>query len=89
MEWIVDKKKWKPGMDKEFIETGESDWPCYPILPIKRKKDNMPMGVEEGIICSGNKTLVVLTNIFIINPNAETIKYGSVDEMLADGWMVY
>jgi len=68
--------------DKEFLNT-EDLWPCWPYLPVKKSMLNV------GIVMANNKTKVFLTNLFDRDfENCETKEYSSIDELIADGWVV-
>lgn len=77
--------------DKEMI-LSPSRWPCWPLLPLKRRtRDaNDP---ECGFICATNQASkrVFLGNIFTAKGDMKSTKfldYSDVDALLADGWQV-
>lgn len=85
------KKALGPGDDVEMINTEEL-WPHWPVLPVK-KRTNGPDSPECGVIASGNLTTVRMLNIFMgwtkeQFDNAKTYEYASVEELVADGWVV-
>lgn len=74
--------------DKEFIEN-PANWPRWPYLPVKRQgKDPWP---EPGVMIEGHPT-VFLINYYQISPEifktCKSITYASVDDLLADGWII-
>lgn len=84
------KKQLGPGDDKEMI-LSEGLWPNWPLLPVKRPSDDF---YECGLIWAGDVTTVVIANLFQLPLTPEqvgsvrTYEYGSVDDLLADGWVV-
>lgn len=85
--------------DKEMIEH-PNRWPLHPFLPVKRegwKNDNFANPQHFGVIHCDVLTIVIKTNIYMINSvghfSDEELAdkcslYDSVDDLLADGWMV-
>ena len=69
-------------------------WPHWPFLPIKRKGKNNNFGYEFALLHTSNKSKAIFGNIFRLPKTTEefeklpSIIYDSVEEMLADGWIV-
>ena len=72
-------------------------WPSWPMLPVKRAKDH---DLEPGFMVAIQGKL---TTVFLVNPwaiwagerkfkevlkNGPKKEYKSLDELLADGWVV-
>lgn len=74
---------WTPEDDIAMIKVG--DWPCFFALPLKRTMSKTP---NIGCITPDEKTVILLTSIWDFDPDAKTIKYDSVEEMVGEGWMV-
>lgn len=68
-------------------------WPNWPLLPVKRETAN---GYEVGVIAAikGQLTWVYLCNFWGLVAKSESmkdariLKYNSLDELLAAGWIV-
>jgi len=82
---------------KYYINNPSPDrWPKFPYFPIKRwVKTEFGREMEVGLIfAAGKRSVVYLMNLFMIPPNmsikkflqSERIEYGSVEELLDDGW---
>lgn len=77
--------------DVEFIKA-EEKWPNWPYLPMKRRRDGEEP--EFGSIISGSlfsirkgyfRTLPKTLPELLALP---TWEYGSIEAMLADGWLI-
>lgn len=78
--------------DRDFILEGK--YPYFPFLPVKRYKDGQRMP-EVGFIFYGEFNKVYLMNLFrfweekeVTLESLPTVRYDTVDELLADGWVV-
>ena len=78
---------------KEMI-LNPSRWPRENILPLIRSDESKDFGKELGIIFKGDLNIVRLINMHFL-PNTfyelnrvPCIVYDSIDELLADGWIV-
>ena len=91
-------KTFGPGDDAEMIRSPHV-WPAFPFLPVKRYEtkdghlDTMQCGVivvpgvkEDGGVVIYEANIVGLTIGMLMR--AEEHAYASVDEALADGWIV-
>jgi hypothetical protein len=69
-------------------------WPCYPILPLKRYRADRQGGPELGLLKANGgfgakvEPVVYLTTMFSPNADCKTLEYGSLTELLNDGWTV-
>ena len=74
--------------DKEFILNSDN-WPSWPHLPMKRGESP---NQELGVMVAGNPQTIFLINLYEINPETfktcKSIIYTSIDDLLADGWMI-
>ncbi len=84
--------------DKEMI-LDEDRWPQWPFLPMKKYTDSWP---DCQVIHAASKTTLIKVNLYNLPPtildcfmfNLEELNqlpkqtYSSIDEMLADGWIV-
>ncbi len=77
---------WKSQDDIDMIKT--NNWPCEFALAMKRPNNTSFLGYEHGCIAPMERTVILKTSIFDFNPFAKRIEYGSVEEMVTDGWMV-
>lgn len=84
-------KRLGPGDDLEMIWT-PSEWPLYPILPVKNWSKVCPLtGMKPmtGIIVHGRERFVIVGTLgltdFVAAPEME---YPSVEELLEDRWVV-
>lgn len=73
--------------DKEFLEKGLS--PYYPFSCVKKYIDDQ---VVCGVVLHG-ETTVYCVNLFSLKngknfKNCKQQKYETLDQLLADGWMV-
>lgn len=73
----------------------EDRWPCWPALPVKNNQIEEVGDIHPicGLIFSGNLTTVVKLNLFMgfteeLYNKAKKWKYNSVEELIADGWVV-
>ena len=65
-----------------------NDWPCGFALPVKRPIGNSG-NYEFGCITPDNRMMILATNLYEFNPFAKVhCEYESVEELVADGWMV-
>lgn len=68
----------------------ENKWPNWPMLPVKRYTDRG--GAPEcGIVLSGKTTVYIAYMWGLKEDTFDTCKkyeYGSLDAILADGWVV-
>lgn len=74
---------WTSEDDIAMIKGGS--WPCGFALAMKKRTDR---DYEHGCVASTERTVVLRTNIFDFNPYAKRTEYNSVEEMVANGWMV-
>lgn len=83
--------------DRNFIANPDN-WPCWPFLPVKRRDNSLENG-NLGVLLStaehkAGKMIVYLAYMFDWPQTPEGVKsikrieYASVDDLLADGWMV-
>lgn len=74
--------------DKEII-TDPDSWPCWPVLPLKRKNNSLE-DKNLGILLAGKLTVyhVYMFDIPQDLSKEPKTKYNHVDELLADGWRV-
>jgi hypothetical protein len=75
--------------DAAFIRDTDR-WPCWPRLPVKRMKPGATWP-ELGLILAGQLTTVILAGLYDAPEKisgAETVHYGSVEGVIADGWVV-
>lgn len=69
-------------------------WPRGAILPLTRPDESKTFGMELGIIYKGDLNIVRLSDMFSLPRTAyelnriPCIVYDSIDELLADGWVV-
>ena len=69
-------------------------WKAYPFLPLTRPDNSQYIGKELGVIVKDDLNVIVLANIFLLPKTMyefnrlESIVYDSLDELLADGWVV-
>lgn len=77
---------WTPKDDIELIQSG--NWPSPHVLCMKKPSDQPSGDYECGCIIPEAKSIIIKTNVWDWNPQARKIKYDSVEEMVADGWMV-
>ena len=81
--------------DKKMMSDPKT-WPNWPTLPVKRYVEH---DMESGfmIAIKGKLTTVFITNPWSVWSGETSIKkalngpkkeYGSVDEIIADGWIV-
>lgn len=79
--------------DIEFIGN-PTEWPRWPLLPVKKDDKEEFMGYKTGVIFAENPTVVRLTNLFMLPPTREEFEqlpaetYPSVAAMVKDGWYV-
>lgn len=74
--------------DKEMILNPDS-WPSWPFLPVKSTtKKELSGWPLLGTILSYDVTKVKLVNMYDYSKNADIISYDSVDDLLADGWVI-
>lgn len=79
-------KRLGPGDDLLMINSPDR-WPCWPILPMKNRKNREPR--DLGIILDGQPTTILVGCLGLTDwEKAERIRYNSVEELLADGWIV-
>lgn len=77
------------GADREMILNGEDQWPCWPLLPVKNTIRKDETGFPElGVIVAGKPLAVRLSCLFDFNPDAPAKQYASIEDLLADGWIV-
>lgn len=79
--------------DAKFLNN-PNEWPCWPVCPVKRYEptdDGLP---NCGIVIGG-RPIVYETNMFMLPEmtpeNLEQMKkhkYDSMEELVADGWLV-
>lgn len=74
--------------DVKFL-SNPNEWPCWPVCPVKRNDLT-----ELGIVFGG-QPIVYETNMFMLPEmtpeNLEQMKkhkYDSMEELVADGWLV-
>lgn len=75
--------------DDEAFILDQEQWPLWPVLPMKRR-GTMDTGFLAGPYTPTNVTESVtlyLGNIYRI-ADAVPCEYGTVRELLADGWVV-
>jgi hypothetical protein len=69
---------------------GETAWPFWPWLTVKRTDDNDKMQV--GAIYAFSTTTVIDINFYGMTKEgltaAERFSYDSVEDLVADGWVV-
>lgn len=84
-------KKLGPGDDLEMINSPEL-WPLWPILAMKRyHKDKPGEFPETGVIFDGEPTTVLVGCIGLTeftHPECEKVTYRTVEDLLADRWIV-
>jgi hypothetical protein len=81
------KKTIKPGDDKSMI-LHPDEWPRWPILPVKRYLKEA-QNIELGVMMAGQSTTIYLTDMFDLNMSSAKRKvYGTLDDLLADSWVV-
>lgn len=80
--------------DKEMIDNPMS-WPNWPCLPMKRHTPQGGMPDAGTILdCELGKNVIFLTSVWEVADERASFStcerkvYASVDELLADGWMV-
>jgi hypothetical protein len=80
--------------DARFIRR-TLDWPAYPFLPMRRKQEKVRP--DTGVLVDSKGNTVYLINMFGLKEHFDSgksltdiqkIEYQSVEELLADGWMV-
>ena len=83
----------EPGDDKQMILSPKL-WPCHPYLPMKRRSNKEADGTECGVLYAGRRWVIYKTNLFML-PAAyaefeafDKYAYQTVEELLADGWIV-
>ncbi len=77
----------EPHDDLSFIKD-PNQWPQWPQLPVKRYVNGMEVGVIIEVR-TGVEPVVYLKNLYTrFTDDTPKLTYGSIDELLADGWMV-
>jgi len=79
--------------DRDFILEGK--YPYFPFLPVKRNKEGEHLP-EFGFMVYGAPNKVYLMNFWgwvlgkekVEMKDIPTARYDTVDELLADGWVV-
>jgi hypothetical protein len=64
-------------------------WPMFPLLPMKRYENRKL--TSFGWIVAGSPTKIHLRSLDTLRADlkdSEVIEYGSVDDLLAAGWIV-
>ena len=78
----------EPHDDLTFMKSPDL-WPQWPQLPVKRARDGKG---EFGVlveVMNGVEPTVYLKNLFMrFTDDTPTLRYGSIEELLADGWKV-
>lgn len=77
-----EERKWR---DEDIAMIKNGSWPCEFALPVKKFRDG---DYECGCITLTERTVILKTSIWDFDLSAEKIKYNSVEELVADGWMV-
>lgn len=81
-----EERKWR---DEDIAMIKSGSWPCEFALPVKKPPLTRGYGdYEFGCIVPTEKTVVLKTDLWDFDPFAERIEYNSVEELIADGWMV-
>jgi len=72
-------------------------WSNFPWFPVKRyREENGFVDIEVGVVFAGEKKRVFLANLFLLPRDKKLvdfmkespqINYGSLDELLDDGWL--
>lgn len=82
--------------DKEIIESPDR-WPQYPFLTVKREgwiDDNFANPKNLGVLHVSDPTVVIRINMYMIPQLSDEdlakrcVDYSSIEELLADGWIV-
>lgn len=68
----------------------ENSWPCWPVLPIKHKREIDSEGFPKmGLLFAGDRETIYLTNLFIRDlENCEKLKFTDRESMILHGWVV-
>ena len=75
--------------DKAMI-LDESRWPIWPVLPMKHRTRREPGGFTvTGIMTTGEPTKILVGTLGITDwKTAPVEEFATVDELLANGWIV-
>ena len=76
----------------EFLRSPDR-WPAWPVCPLKRPARRKEDWIECGVVIDQeeHRWTVYLTNLFMLPgglEDCERIPYGSLEELLHDGWVV-
>jgi hypothetical protein len=80
-------------MDSEMIRS-PSEWPCFPVLPVKRYDDKKPGGFPTVAVLLAETLKVYNANLYMLPDNKEDWEkvlireYDCAEDVVADGWMV-
>lgn len=94
-EWMKSKD---PETEKALMQDPD-DWPCWPMLPVKRYSTKEGSWPETGLmiaksnVAGGVEPTVYMLNLFGEHTIKEFIeckkhKYESLDALVDDGWIV-
>ena len=67
------------------------EWPCYPLLPLRRNRDKEP---HCAVIVASQGPVVFVANMFALADGTqdliecEKLEYASFQELVDDGWYV-
>ena len=89
MKTVANRREFE---DAEFLRNPDR-WPTWPVCPLKRPPRRREDWIECGMVIDQeeHRWTVYLTNLFMLPEglkDCERIPYGSLEQLLLDGWVV-